>query len=176
MVNYQLGHSNRYMNSYNQIKTTPWFSQLSEQQQLLVQTSLMLLEQAKNNQLPDYSYLIFPIAKAYEGFLKNFLLSLNLIDQQTFQSRRFRIGRSLNPDVSPRYRDGDWLFDDLEQVCGQDLARSLWETWLECRNRVFHFFPSEYRPLELATAQRRIEQLLLAMQQAVGCLDQERIH
>ena len=148
-----------------------WFSYLEPRLQVQVKLSEQLFAQATqmDSKLSDYSYLVFPMAKAYEGFLKQFFLDLKLISQKVFVSRRFRIGRSLNPDVNPRHRDEYWLFDDIARVCGQELARDLWNAWLECRNRLFHFFPSGDGSLSLNQATQKLDQLSQVMTRALTC-------
>lgn len=122
-----------------------WYTKLPQPQRDLIETAIQtdaVLSQTQTA-LPDYSFLVFLLAKAYEGFVKDFLLNNGLINQATYMSKRFRIGRALNPDVRIQHRDEAWLFDDITQRCGGELARQLWETWLECRNRVVHYFPAK---------------------------------
>lgn len=151
--------------------TRPWFQYVTPQLQDLIRTGLTLHQHHTNTQteLPDYSFLIFPISKAYEGFLKKYLHDLDLITKEDVESRRFRIGRAINPDVRMHQRDENWLFDDLAHSCGQETARQVWETWLKCRNRVFHYFPKEASMLSLAEATFHIELLLNTMELAVQC-------
>jgi len=109
------------------------------------------------------------MSKAYEGFLKQFLRDLGLITEKVYQSRRFRIGRALNPDIKPSQRNEYWLYDDITKTCGEDLARDLWEAWLSCRNRLFHFFPKHDRSITLAQAKERLLQLSGVMARALNC-------
>ena len=131
----------------------PWLKYLDPWQKNLVKTSFYLSEQfAENNYINDFSFVVFPMAKAYEGFLKKVLLDLNLISHKVYYGRRFRIGRALNPDVSPKQRDQWWLYDDLCRIFNQELAQNIWQTWLQCRNHVFHFFPNGEKELTLNEA------------------------
>lgn len=118
---------------------------------------------------PDYSFLVFPAAKAYEGFLKQYLYDLGLIQETQFRGKNFRIGRALNPDVPAHQRDQWWLFDDVAQRCGPAIARQLWNTWLECRNQVFHFFPHEVKPLTLSKALEKLALVESAIHLAQTC-------
>lgn len=162
------------MQSKSQITTSTWFQKLDEGQQALIETALILREEARSKSpdghFSDYSYIIFPMAKAYEGFIKKFLLKLNLINARTYSSKRFRIGRAINPDVRKQHRDKSWVYDDLSQVCGVDTARVLWEAWLECRNRVFHYFPGKKITLSFAEVEKKLDLLLSSMEQASQCL------
>ena len=165
------------MQTLTDLDNKNWFFYLSDPQKLLFQTVAKLLAQAKNSDqlLADYSYLIFPAAKAYEGFLKNFLLDLNLVSERACYDKHFRIGRSLNPDVRQNQRDEFWLYDDVSRKCGKEVARLLWEAWLKCRNQVFHYFPDKPQLLNLETAISRLKLLEEAMEAAVNCLKQSNL-
>lgn len=129
------------------------YAYLTEWQQKLLRVSFELCNrQAVLQNLDDYGFLIFSAAKAYEGILKKLLFDLFLISNDTFQSRRFRIGRALNPDLHPDQRDNQWFYDDLSRICGQEVARQMWQTWLRCRNHIFHFFPGGKEQINLAEA------------------------
>lgn len=150
-----------------------WYLYLTPQQKNLIDTTTHFVKLAKregNHPDYDYSFLVFSTAKVYEGFLKKFLYDLHLIDKQAYESRRFRIGRALNPDVIAKQRDDWWYYDDLVRLCGQDTAKQIWQAWLECRNHVFHYFPANNQKLTLKEAEARIKQLELAMQLALECL------
>lgn len=151
-----------------------WYHYLADWQRQLVSVTekLVTQHQAKKDYLVDYSFLVFPISKAYEGFLKKFLFDLKLIDQHTYEGRRFRIGRALNPDVVFSQRDEYWLYDEVAQVCSPQIASKLWDAWLHCRNRVFHYFPKEKSLITFQQALEKIEKLSKAMRSAVSCYQQ----
>jgi hypothetical protein len=141
-------------------------------QEEMLQQSRWLYNREKNNHqiLSDYSFIVFPAAKAFEGFLKDYLLSMGLISKETHQSKRFRIGRALNPDVPQNQRDVWWLYDDVSHTCGEETARHLWTTWLECRNHVFHFFPGEKSSMTLERAAQHLAQIEHSMELATQCI------
>lgn len=142
-----------------------WQRYLDTCQRDLVDTSFALINrQAALAGLVDYSFIVFPMAKTYEGFLKQILLDLGLIDEHTFAGRRFRIGRALNPDIRKHQRDEDWLYDDLVFVLGEELTRQVWNTWLECRNHVFHYFPDCKRGLSWSEAVAKVQMMTDAME------------
>ena len=151
------------------IKTQTWYSFLTDAERQLIDTSFQLLAQINQDTYTDYSFIVFPMAKAYEGFLKTYLLDLGLISQHVYESRRFRIGRALNPDINNGQRDDLWLFDDVARVCGLEMAREMWDAWIECRNQVFHFFPLQHQQLTHAAAQAKLHQIAMAMDGAVRC-------
>ncbi len=152
-------------------ETYPVFGYLEDWQQQLVRLSFTLWqrEQASHSRFLDYSYIVFPMAKAYEGFLKQWLLDLKLISDEMYRSKRFRIGRAINPDVKTSQRDTEWVYDDLEQVCGPEVAREIWDAWLTCRNRVFHYFPDRQSGLTLEQAGHYLRIMFEVMQKALSC-------
>jgi len=138
----------------------PWFQYLSPWQQDLVNTSFILSEKLFDDpEIKDFSFIVFPMAKAYEGFLKKMLVDLGLITKRTYESRRFRIGRALNPDIRSNQRDAWWLYDDVARELGEDVAREVWETWLKCRNHIFHFFPGGEKHTNFAKALDCLERM-----------------
>jgi hypothetical protein len=152
---------------------TQWMGALADDEKLLVELShkLYIREQSwAGASLPDYSFIVFPIAKAYEGFLKRLLYEWGLVDVHEYEGKKFRIGRALNPDVRLDQRDEYWLFDDLAKKCGQEMARQLWEVWLSCRNQVFHFFPQNPNFVTLKTAGTCLKKIDQAMEMALRCL------
>ena len=145
-----------------------WINQLATPQQILIRQSFDLYEReiSEHSNWQDYSFVLFPIAKAYEGFLKDFLFKLGLLSAHQYQGNHFRIGRALNPDLPERYRDEWWLYDDMTKVCGQQLAREIWNGWLEGRNHVFHYFTKDPIFQSLPEIRKKIAMLANIMQQA----------
>ncbi|NCN06982.1 MAG: hypothetical protein GW946_04035 [Candidatus Pacebacteria bacterium] len=148
-----------------------WSSYLLPDVRTQIGTALKLYEReyGADDAFEDYTFIVFPMAKGYEGFLKQYFYDLDLITTKVYESRRFRIGRALNPDVYENQRDEWWLFDDISLLCGERTARMLWETWLTCRNRTFHLFPKKTSTLDLISAGKRLETLSHTMKEAVMC-------
>jgi hypothetical protein len=145
-----------------------WYSFLSPWQRDLVDTSVALSQRHDYlADLDDFSFIVFPMAKAYEGFLKKVLLDLNLISPKVYESKKFRIGRSLNPDIRQNQRDQYWLYDDLKERSNADVIRQAWDAWLKCRNRVFHFFPNGIQKLSWEEAESRLKMMEEAMENLV---------
>lgn len=159
------------MLSLDSYRQQAWFRFLPVDLQKLFELTLVLYEQQLENSqsFNDYSFLVFTAGKAYEGFLKYYLLKFGLISQELYNSRRLRIGRVLNPDVKLSQRDEYWLYDDLVRVCTPSLAKQIWLAWLECRNKIFHYFPDKPTELSLTEAAARIEQITAAIEAAVSC-------
>lgn len=153
------------------ILQSSWYQSLYDQEKRLVENAIQLYEREYelDSELKDYSFIVFPISKAYEGFLKRRFFDFKLIERKTYEGGRFRIGKALNPDVTERSRDKYWLFDDLSQLCGNQLARELWDTWLVCRNHVFHFYPLSDNSLSLESAGNYLLRVSNAMRTLIEC-------
>jgi hypothetical protein len=116
----------------------------------------------------DYSFVIFPFAKVYEGFLKKLLFRIGAIDEHQYKNDRWRVGRALNPQLEKDLRHEESVYDRLVQYCagGTALADSLWEAWRDGRNRIFHFFPTEYHTLSFPEAKEIVAKIEKAMEMA----------
>ena len=158
-----------------------WFEMLTEGQKDLALQSQDLYNRQKSLKKSlylDYSFVVFPLAKAYEGFLKKYFYDLGLIGKKTFESDHLRIGKSLNPDLPERYRRRDWVVEGLDQMCGvvsdgrwkgKKLSRALWLCWKRGRNLLFHYFPHLENFITLDEARVRIEEISAAMEAATYC-------
>lgn len=137
----------------------------------LAEDSLILLEMHKadsaTSSLNDYAFILFPIAKAYEGFLKLFFFQIGALQKDVYYARNFRIGRSFNPDLVPRLRDEVWIYDDVSRICGPGIARDLWQLWLDGRNHLFHFYPGDRYVLNRQQAAEILYRLLDGMDHAL---------
>ena len=156
--------------NWQEFLSTEWYRYLDDEHKALVRTTITLLEKHESlGQLEDYSFLIFPIAKVYEAFLKRYFLDAGLITQDSYYSKRLRIGRALNPDIRVQHRDEWWLYDDIVRHCGKEVGDELWKAWLEGRNRTVHSFPGETPLTSLATAEKRIQHMSTTMELALKC-------
>ncbi len=143
------------------IKNKHWWNYLSKDLQEGLELSFRLSDISAqwSDRLHDYSFIVFPAAKAYEGFLKVVFLDMGLIGKEDFYSKNFRIGKSLNPDLEEKYKNNDWVYAKLAEYCkGRDLPDKLWTTWKESRNQTFHWFPGKKNTLTHAEA---VEKLLM---------------
>lgn len=119
----------------------------------------------------DYSFIVFPAAKAYEGFLKKMFLNLGFITNEDYVGKRFRIGKALNPFLEERLRDRESVYDRIVKYCGgKELADTLWEAWTNGRNLVFHWFPEDKKAVSFKEAEEKIKLIINAMDMAFeGC-------
>jgi hypothetical protein len=153
-----------------------WWNYLDKDlQELLRESEFLISEVGKwKETFRDYSFVVFPAAKAYEGFLKKILLDMHLISKEDYYGKHFRIGKSLNPTLEPKYRDEGWVYKRLSDFChGEKLPQKLWETWRLSRNLVFHWFPREVNALTLAQAKGRYIMILSAIDAMFSACDIE---
>lgn len=144
--------------------------------QELLKESFLLVEILKGmgadlpggkNQFHDYSFVVFPAAKAYEGFLKKLFLDLRFISEADYYGKHFRIGKALNPFLPKEIRNNTWVYGKIVKFCrGKELANQLWDTWRISRNLVFHWFPDEKNAINLTEAEERIKLITDAIDQA----------
>jgi len=143
-------------------------SLLTEEQKELIEDGRKLLDWVKKQPpdgFSDYSFLVAPFAKAYEGFLKVLFLKMGLIKDKDYNSDRFRVGKVLNPALQKKkwsvYRK---LMEQGER--GEEIADCLWQAWKKGRNLIFHYFPHNLHRLSLIEAEERINQILSAIDEA----------
>lgn len=151
----------------------PWWNYIEEDLRELVKESFLLAEifDIRGRDLPagrqefhDYAFIVFPAAKAYEGFLKKLFLDLGFITPDDYYGKRFRVGKALNPNLEQFLRKKESVYDKLIEYCqGEGLADNLWETWTQSRNLIFHWFPNEKRAINFEEAKERITMIVNAM-------------
>ena len=130
-----------------------WWKYLTDPMRDLAGESFILLEREEKLQegLHDYSFVVFPMAKAYEGFLKKLFVDL----------------KALNPNLPKRYQ-WDWVYDRLTLACkGEETAMEMWEVWKKARNRTFHFFPDHHEFISLEQAKELIGEIADVMEKSL---------
>ncbi len=150
------------------LETRPWWGYIEVDLQELFKQAFLLLEMSKlePGKFRDYSYIVFPAAKAYEGFLKKLFFDLRFIGEEEYYGNRWRVGKALNPFLEKEYRQ-ESVYDRIVGFCGgKELADRLWETWKRCRNLVFHFFPNEKNAVSLPEAEERLNTIVDAIDAA----------
>lgn len=154
-----------------------WWRYLEEDLQELLKQSFLLveIEEARGEgsslhrpEFHDYSFVVFPAAKAYEGFLKKVFLDRGFITSEDYKGKRFRIGKALNPALDRKIY-GSNVYDKIVKFCGSNsLADRLWETWRDSRNILFHWFPNEQNAIDFKEAKVRIEKIIDTMDETYG--------
>jgi hypothetical protein len=149
---------------------TPLWSYLTSQEQALADDGAFLVEDSLRHQdttPTDFSYLVFPFAKLYEGFLKDAFLDLHIITDRDYRSNHFRIGKALSPNLIRRL-GGKSAYGILKHQYGDDVPNELWHAWKEGRNLTFHYFPGNFRMLSREQALNTIDLIVRAMEALVG--------
>ncbi len=149
---------------------SPLWNYLSDQERILADDGAFLVSDSiihKDQEPTDYSYLVFPYAKLYEGFLKDLFWDLGIIEERDYQSNHFRIGKVLSPNLIRRLGKRS-AYGQLRNQYGAELAEALWHAWKEGRNLVFHYFPADFRLLSKEQALSCITTLIRAMETVVA--------
>lgn len=142
---------------------------LPDEQRVLLRDGEFLLADSVHHadtEPTDYSYIVFPYAKLYEGFLKQLLRDLDIIEDRDFFSEKFRIGKVLSPNMMRRLGKHS-VYGIIQHKYGRVLADDLWHMWKEGRNQVFHYFPNNYRALTIKQATEIVTRIVKIMEEAV---------
>lgn len=142
---------------------------LSEAQRQLARDGQTLLDDRElhpSERLSDYSYLVFPYAKLYEGFLKQLFLDIGVIGERDYHSDHFRIGKVLSPHIA-RWLRKKSAYSLILSRYGAEFSESLWRAWKEGRNLVFHYFPHNIRRLTYEEANALIRMVVETMERAI---------
>ncbi len=124
----------------------------------------------KMEAISDYSFMVFPFAKAYEGFLKKLFLDVGMIKPDEYYSDDIRIGRILNPSYMSE--KGNVFARFCESAPDKrELSQKLWDAWKKGRNSVFHYFPHNFKKLDFDEAMDLIRGFVTAMTEAVADCD-----
>lgn len=136
-----------------------WWKSLNEDLQELLTESVLLLNRVEgwSEKFHDYAFVVFPAAKAYEGFLKNLFFQLKFIDDEDYFGKHFRVGKALNPALDADIREREGVYDKVVDYCGdKKVADKLWDTWKNCRNLLFHWFPNERNAIDFIEAREKV--------------------
>jgi len=133
-----------------------------EQKDFVTDVSVILSCIKKFDHISDYSFLVAPVSKTYEGYLKDFFLHIGLIDQYAYKSDRFRVGKTLNPSLRFKRFSIYQKLIDLDEK-GEELAEILWTAWKYGRNEIFHYFPGNIKKIDRAEAENRIHMVFQAI-------------
>jgi len=125
-----------------------------------------VLSNDKSHEISDLSFMVFPFAKAYEGFLKKLFLDIGMIQPDEYYGDDIRIGRILNPSYLAE--KGNVFAKFCEGTPDKKvLSQKLWDAWKQGRNSVFHYFPHNFKKLDFDEAMDLIRGFVDAMETAV---------
>jgi hypothetical protein len=163
------------METMEQLEKRVWWEYLSEDLQKLIIASGFIYQAVESwganlpggeKEFDDYSFVVFPAAKAYEGFLKKLFLDLKFISEEDYYGKHFRIGKALNPSL-PKELKHEGVYEKIVQFCqNHTLADKLWDTWRLSRNLTFHWFPNEKNAITLGEAGERTTMIIDAIDEA----------
>ena len=157
------------METLEQIESRPWWDYMGEDIQKLFKTSDFIYDQVRQwgadlpggkQEFDDFSFVVFPAAKAYEGFLKKLFLDMGLITENDYFGKHFRIGKALNPSLPKELRNESVYFKIIDRCGSKELAEKMWDTWRLSRNLTFHWFPNEKNAITLDEAGERIAMII----------------
>jgi len=150
-----------------------WQYLSQNQKDLILEGQYLANEIIKNNayHFKDYSFLVFPFAKAYEGFLKQLFRDIKFISHLDYISDHLRLGKLLSPNLVNKLGEKS-LYQKIKEKAGVELADKIWHAWKIGRNQVFHYFPHNLKALSFEDAQKIINEILLTMEEAFARLHQ----
>lgn len=125
-------------------------------------------------QFKDYSFLIFPFAKTYEGFLKQLFKDVGYISHLDYISDHLRLGKLLSPHLIVKLGDRS-LYRKIKESAGEELASRIWKSWKLGRNEIFHYFPHNLKAVSFSEAESVIAELLATMETSFNQLQTMKI-
>lgn len=110
----------------------------------------------------DYSFLVFPFAKAYEGYLKQAFLDCKFISHLDYISDHFRVGKMLSPNLAEKLGDRS-LYKMVAHTTNREFADKVWFTWKFHRNEIFHYYPHNLKAITFEEANHIIQTIVNTM-------------
>jgi len=143
-----------------------WQYLSQNQKDLILEGQYLMNDIIKDNayQFKDYSFLVFPFAKAYEGFLKQLFKDIKFISHLDYISDHLRLGKLLSPNLIGRLGDRS-LYKKITDVTDRDFAEKIWMTWKTGRNKIFHYFPHNLKAVNFIEAEEIIDMILRTMEE-----------
>lgn len=112
----------------------------------------------------DYSFIIFPFAKAYEGFLKKLFKDIGFISHLDYISDHLRLGKLMSPNLINRLGERS-LYKKIVAKSSKDLAQKIWQTWKLGRNQIFHYFPHNLKSVNFEEAEKIVNEIIQTMEE-----------
>jgi len=135
------------------------------QKDLILEGQYLMNDVIKDHayQFKDYSFLIFPFAKAYEGFLKQLFKDVGFISRLDYISDHLRLGKLMSPNLAEKLGERS-LYRKMEAAVNREFADQVWSTWKSGRNQIFHYFPHNLKAVRFDEAQEIIGKILTTME------------
>jgi len=161
---------------YDAVKQNKQFwNYLSQtQRDLILEGRYLMYEVIKNHayQFKDYSFLVFPFAKAFEGFLKQLFRDNSFISHLDYISDHLRLGKLMSPNLISRLGERS-LYKKITEKTNQELAEKIWQAWKIGRNQIFHYYPHNLKAISFQEAEEIINQIIEMMEEAYTKLNQK---
>lgn len=145
-----------------------FWNYLSQQQKdLILEGDYLLNDVIKHSSyhFKDYSFLVFPYAKAYEGYLKTLFKDIGFISHLDYISDHLRLGKLLSPFLMSRLGDRS-LYKQIKDNVSKELADQIWSSWKHGRNQIFHYFPHNFKAVSFEEAKEIITEMVTTMEVA----------
>ncbi len=144
-----------------------WRYLSQNQKDLIIEGQYLISDIIKDDALhfKDYSFLVFPFAKAYEGFLKQLFRDIGFISRLDYISDHLRLGKLMSPELINRLGDRS-LYQKIETAADKALADEIWNTWKTGRNQIFHYFPHNLKAIGFSEAEEIVNQITRVMKTA----------
>lgn len=148
-----------------------WAYLSSNQKDLILEGQYLMNDVIKEQayKFKDYSFLVFPFAKSYEGFLKQLFKDNRFISHLDYISDHLRLGKLLSPNMIPKLGERS-LYLKIKVSSSQELADKIWQTWKIGRNEIFHYFPHNLKAISFQEAENSANQIIETMKEAYTIL------
>ena len=148
-------------------KNGEFWQYLSQTQKDLIEEGQFLLNDVIRHHaynFKDYSFLVFPFAKTYEGFLKQLFKDIKFISHLDYISDHLRLGKLMSPNLQMKLGDRS-LYKKMEGAAGRGFAERVWLTWKTGRNQIFHYFPHNLKAISFVEAEEIIDGIIRTMEE-----------
>jgi hypothetical protein len=144
-----------------------WQYLSQEQKDLILEGDYLMHDIIKAGQykFKDYSFLVFPYAKAYEGYLKQLFKDIKFISHLDYISDHLRLGKLMSPNLVGRLGDRS-LYKKIKESTTVEFADQIWMTWKLGRNQIFHYFPHNLKAISFEEAEQIIDNIVHSMEEA----------
>lgn len=148
-------------------KESQFWAYLSQGQRDLLNEGLYLMDEIIRDhvyQFKDYSFLVFPFAKAYEGFLKQIFKDKGLISRLDYISDHLRLGKLMSPNLIIKLGEKS-LYKKIQERHSVELADKIWRIWKNGRNQIFHYFPHNLKAISFSESRGICMEILRTMEE-----------
>ena len=144
-----------------------WAYLSQNQKDLILEGNFLMNDIIRHNDyaFKDYSFLIFPYAKAYEGYLKKLFLDLGFLSHLDYISDHLRLGKLMAPQLVDHLGERS-LYKKIKEQTTKETADMIWETWKVGRNQVFHYFPHNTKQVTFEEAEATVNRIITTMEVA----------